>query len=90
MSENPYEGWSDGDITASIEQQRAELDRRLAVDEHERTERQRKETEEVKAGTRLARREHILQMTPAETAALVESGKLAHLGIGASRRRGQR
>jgi excisionase family DNA binding protein len=56
--------------------------RRRAEDQVENAGRLAREVEEVKAGTRQARIEHIMQLNPSETVALVETGALAHLGIG--------
>jgi hypothetical protein len=81
---------SDGDLAALGQGLKTERQRRETEDQAERAERQRREVEEVKAGTRQARYEHIIQLSPTETAALVETGALAHLGIGKSKRRGQR
>lgn len=81
---------SDGELAEVATRIQAEVTRREAEDANTRAARLRQEVAEVKAGTRLARQEHILQLSPAETAALVESGALKHLGFGASKRRGRR
>jgi hypothetical protein len=81
---------SDGDLRTISERIASEVTRREAEDQAVKAARFRQELAEVEAGTREARREHILATDAQTTARWVSEGKLTHLGYGASKRRGRR
>jgi hypothetical protein len=81
---------SDSELDAVAERIQAERERRQAEDQTAQAARFQAELAEVRAGTRAAYPEHLPYLSPTETTALVERGQLTHLGIGRSKRRGQR
>ncbi len=85
-----YGSASDGELQAAQAAIRAEVQRREELSQAEHQARFRQELAEVRAGQRTAYDEHVRALSPAETLALAESGGLSHLGVGKSKRRGQR
>jgi hypothetical protein len=83
-------GASDGELATVIARAQAEQVRRAGEAEAQRRARFEQEMGEVKTGQRAAYSEHIAHLSPAETMSLVENGGLRHLGIGKSKRRGER
>ena len=85
-----YTAASDGELAAAQAAIAREVQRREGLSRAEDEARFRQELTEVRAGQRAAFDEHIRELSPSETLALLEAGNLSHLGLGKSKRRGVR